>query len=217
MTVSPATTAAAQSVTSTAATASTTLSGNFNTFLTLLTAQLKNQDPTSPLDTNQFTQQLVQYSTVEQQINTNTNLTTLIDLNRASSLYQASAMVGHQVGITSSQLALQDGAASLRFTLGTAQPVEIAISDASGAALYKGTVQGNAGSNAWTWNGVNSSGKSLADGAYTVSVTAAAGSKAAVPFTVLGRATGITMSGTTPVLSLGQLGVPMSAVQSIVN
>ena len=216
MTVSP-TTAAAQSVTSTAATASTTLSGNFNTFLTLLTAQLKNQDPTSPHDTNQFTQQLVQYSTVEQQINTNANLTTLIDLNRASSLYQASAMVGHQVGVTSSQLALQDGAASLQFTLGTAQPVEIAISDASGAAVYKGTVQGNAGSNAWTWNGVNSSGKSLADGAYTVSVTAAAGSKAAVPFTVLGRATGITMSGTTPVLSLGQLGVPMSAVQSIVN
>ena len=216
MTVSP-TTAAAQSVTSTAATASTTLSGNFNTVLTLLTAQLKNQDPTSPLDTNQFTQQLVQYSTVEQQINTNANLTTLIDLNRASSLYQASAMVGHQVGVTSSQLALQDGAASLQFTLGTAQPVEIAISDASGAAVYKGTVQGNAGSNAWTWNGVNSSGKSLADGAYTVSVTAAAGSKAAVPFTVLGRATGITMSGTTPVLSLGQLGVPMSAVQSIVN
>ena len=216
MTVSP-TTAAAQSVTSTAATASTPLSGNFNTFLTLLTAQLKNQDPTSPLDTNQFTQQLVQYSTVEQQINTNANLTTLIDLNRASSLYQASAMVGHQVGVTSSQLALQDGAASLQFTLGTAQPVEIAISDASGAAVYKGTVQGNAGSNAWTWNGVNSSGKSLADGAYTVSVTAAAGSKAAVPFTVLGRATGITMSGTTPVLSLGQLGVPMSAVQSIVN
>ena len=133
MTVSP-TTAAAQSVTSTAVTASTTLSGNFNTFLTLLTAQLKNQDPTSPLDTNQFTQQLVQYSTVEQQINTNTNLTTLIDLNRASSLYQASAMVGHQVGVASSQLSLQDGAASLQFNLGTAAPVDITISDASGAA-----------------------------------------------------------------------------------
>ncbi len=216
MTVSP-TAAAAQSVTSTAATAGTTLSGNFNTFLTLLTAQLKNQDPTSPLDTNQFTQQLVQYSTVEQQINTNTNLTTLIDLNRASSLYQASAMVGHQVGVTSSQLSLQNGAASLQFTLGTPQPVDISISDASGVVLYKSTVQGSAGSNAWTWNGVNSSGKSLADGAYTVSLTSAAGSKAALPFTVLGRATGITMTGTTPVLSLGQLGVPMSAVQSVMN
>ena len=216
MTVSP-TTAAAQSVTSTAATASTTLSGNFNTFLTLLTAQLKNQDPTSPLDTNQFTQQLVQYSTVEQQINTNTNLPTLIDLNRASSLYQASAMVGHQVGVASSQLSLQDGAASLQFNLGTAAPVDITISDASGAALYKTTIQGAAGKNGWTWNGVNSNGKSLADGPYNVSVTSAAGGKAALPFTVLGKATGITMSGTTPVLSLGQLGVPMSAVQSIVN
>ena len=216
MTVSP-TATAASAVNAAASTASTTLSGNFNTFLTLLTAQLKNQDPTSPLDTNQFTQQLVQYSTVEQQINTNTNLTTLIDLNRASSLYQASAMVGHQVGVSSTQLSLQDGAASLRFTLGTPQSVDISISDPSGVALYKSTVQGNSGSNAWTWNGVNSNGKSLPDGAYTVSVTSAAGSKAAVPFTVLGRATGITTTGTTPVLSLGQLGVPMSAVQSIVN
>jgi flagellar basal-body rod modification protein FlgD len=215
MTISP-TTAAANAVTATAATASSTLSGNFNTFLTLLTAQLKNQDPTSPLDTNQFTQQLVQYSTVEQQINTNTNLTTLIDLNRASSLYQASSMVGHQVGISSTQLSLQNGAASLRFSLANPQAVNITISDASGVALYKSTMQGAAGSNDWTWNGVNANGKSLPDGTYNVGITNAA-TATAMPFTVLGRATGVTTSGPTPSLSLGQLSVPMSAVQSIVN
>ena len=54
------------------------LSSNFSTFLTLLTTQLKNQDPTAPMDSNQFTQQLVQFSQVEQQIDTNTNLKTLI-------------------------------------------------------------------------------------------------------------------------------------------
>lgn len=215
MTVSP-TTAAANAVTAKAATATSTLSGNFNTFLTLLTAQLKNQDPTSPLDTNQFTQQLVQYSTVEQQINTNTNLTTLIDLNRASSLYQASSMVGHEVGFSSTQLSLQNGAASLRFNLANPQAVNITISDASGVALYKSAMQGAAGSNDWTWNGVNANGKSLPDGTYNVGITNAA-TATAVPFTVLGRATGVTTSGTTPSLSLGRLSVPMSAVQSIVN
>lgn len=61
------------------------LSGNFNTFLTLLTSQLKNQDPTSPMDTNTFTQQLVEYSQVEQQIDSNTNLKTLITQGQSQS------------------------------------------------------------------------------------------------------------------------------------
>ena len=54
------------------------LSGNFSTFLTLLTTQLQNQDPMNPMDSNQFTQQLVEFSQVEQQINTNDNLKTII-------------------------------------------------------------------------------------------------------------------------------------------
>ena len=61
------------------------LSGNFSTFLTLLTTQLKNQDPTSPLDTNQFTSQLVQFASVEQQINTNRSLGQLINLTATAS------------------------------------------------------------------------------------------------------------------------------------
>ena len=48
-----------------------TIAGNFDTFLQLLTTQLKNQNPLDPLDTNQFTQQLVQFSSVEQQLKTN--------------------------------------------------------------------------------------------------------------------------------------------------
>ncbi len=215
MTVSA--TTAAQAVTTAANTnaAGATLSSNFNTFLTLLTAQLKNQDPTSPLDTNQFTQQLVQYSTVEQQINTNANLTTLIDLNRASTLYQASAMVGHQVGVSATQLSLQNGNAGLQFTLAASQPVTVTISDNSGVQLVKQTVSGSAGTNAWSWSGVNANGRVLPDGAYNVGVTGANG--VALPFTVIGKATGVVTNGTTPTLSLGSLAVPMSAVQSIVN
>src|SRR5260370_18802675 len=47
-----------------------TLAGTFQTFLTLLTTQLQNQNPLNPLDTNQFTQQLVQFASVELQLNT---------------------------------------------------------------------------------------------------------------------------------------------------
>src|ERR1700744_3231041 len=78
------------------------LAGNFNTFLTLLTTQLQNQDPLSPLDTNQFTQQLVEFSSVEQQINMNSNLQTLISLQQTSAATQAMQFLGSNVTINSS-------------------------------------------------------------------------------------------------------------------
>ncbi len=215
MTVSP-TTAASSAVTA-AATAGTTLAGNFNTFLTLLTTQLKNQDPTSPLDTNQFTSQLVQFASVEQQINTNTNLNTLINLSQAGSLYQASAMVGHQIAVTSDKLALQGGNAALQYTLSTAQPVSINVSNSSGTSLYQTQAQGRTGTNPWTWNGITSDGQTAPDGAYTVTVKTADAAAIAVPFNVVGTATAVTMNGTTPTIALGPLSVPASAVQGIIQ
>ena len=68
----------------TGATTSTGLADNFQTFLTLLTTQLQNQNPLDPLDTNQFTQQLVQFAGVEQQLKMNDTLATLLTLNQAS-------------------------------------------------------------------------------------------------------------------------------------
>ena len=74
-----------------------TIAGNFNTFLQLLTTQLKNQNPLDPLDTNQFTQQLVQFAQVEQQMNMNTQLTTLVSLQQAAQTTQALSFVGTTV------------------------------------------------------------------------------------------------------------------------
>src|ERR1700758_1285072 len=82
------------STTGTGTDAMSQLSGNFDTFLQLLTSQLKNQDPTSPMDSNQFTQQLVEYSQVEQQINTNTSLKTLINQGISQAGTFASAYLG---------------------------------------------------------------------------------------------------------------------------
>src|SRR6266699_6639243 len=97
---------------STATKAKTTLGSNLDTFLTLLTTQLKNQDPTSPMDTNQFTQQLVEFSGVEQQINTNENLQALITLQTSSEAIAALPMVGKTIQYNESTAPLSNGQAS---------------------------------------------------------------------------------------------------------
>ena len=194
-----------------------TLSGNFKDFLTLLMTQLKNQDPTSPLDTNQFTSQLVQYSSVEQQINTNTSLTQLIQLTQGGELLQSSAMVGHQVQVQSDHIPLQDGSGSLQFTAPAAGQVAIAISADSGAPIAIATVQATKGVNAWTWNGTDSAGNTVPDGSYKVAVfgSDAGGRAVAEPFTVTGTATGVASTGNTITLQLGTQSADFSTVRSV--
>src|SRR6202040_2038661 len=74
--------------------ANTQIAGNFQSFLQLLTTQLQNQNPLSPLDTNQFTQQLVEFAGVEQQLNANQSLQTLISLQQTAQSTQALQFVG---------------------------------------------------------------------------------------------------------------------------
>src|SRR5260370_35484092 len=81
-----------------------TLTNNFNDFLSLLTTQLKNQDPTAPMDTNQFTSQLVQFTAVAQQIETNKTLGQLLTASQAQQLSQASGLIGQQVTFTGGTL-----------------------------------------------------------------------------------------------------------------
>ena len=215
MTVSTATTG------STTATASGTggrtplasLSDNFNSFLQLLMTQLKNQDPTSPMDTNQFTSQLVQFTGVQQQINTNASLTTLIQATQGNTLLNSSSIIGKAVEVTSDQVSLQNGTGALNIAAPTAEPVNVGIYSASGAKLREETVSASAGSNRWTWDGRDGNGTTLPDGAYKVVVADSAGGT--VPFTVLGTATGVQRSGTALKVALGGLQVDFGAVQTL--
>jgi flagellar basal-body rod modification protein FlgD len=221
MTAASATTATASTAAS--ATAATnplsSLSGNFSDFLGMLMTQLKNQDPTSPMDANSFTSELVQFSSVEQQINTNTSLTTLINLTQASDVSQASAIVGKQVNVTSTQIPLQNGSGTVDFTAPSAEPISITVSNSGGGTVMQTTQKAAAGANSWTWNGSNSSGQTMPDGAYTVSVVSAVtGAPAvAVPFTVVGTATGVSSANNAVNVQIGALSVPFSAVNSVVN
>src|ERR1043165_9984657 len=112
------------------------LSGNFNTFLTLLTTQLKNQDPTAPMDSNQFTQQLVQFSQVEQQINTNANLKTLISQGSSQSGTFATSYLGKKVSVTNGNASLGGGQANWSYNLGTAATATVlTVADANGTIV----------------------------------------------------------------------------------
>jgi flagellar basal-body rod modification protein FlgD len=193
------------------------LSSNYTNFLNLLMTQLKNQDPASPMDPNAFTTELVQFSGVEQQINTNTNLTSLIQIAQGSQVLQSSSIVGKTVDVTSSKLSLQNGAAAISFAPPAAGPVTIDVLDSSGNAIRQDTVNATAGVNAWTWDGTDATGTTRPDGAYTVVITGSGGGAgtAAIPFSVIGTVTGIQKSGTALQLELGKLPVDFSAIQSV--
>jgi flagellar basal-body rod modification protein FlgD len=220
-TVTSSTSAAASTSTGAAAqtgnAAMKSLGSNFSNFLSLLMTQLQNQDPTSPLDTNEFTSQLVQFSSVEQQINTNTNLTQLIQLTQASQIQQSAGLLGKPVTVSSSQLSLQAGAAAINFETTAAEPIAIAVYNASGAQVQSATLTSTAGSNTWTWDGKNASGNTMADGAYTVSVNTVDtdGAASAVAFTVTGTATSVKNNNGTVQLQMGSLTVPFSSVVSV--
>ena len=87
------------------------IASNFTTFLQMLTTQLKNQDPTSPMDTNQFTQQLVQFAQVEQQMKSNSQLTSLVALQQADQATALLSYVGATVAVDGSSATLKNGSA----------------------------------------------------------------------------------------------------------
>ncbi len=193
------------------------LSSNFGNFLNLLMTQLKNQNPSSPMDANSFTSELVQFSSVEQQINTNTSLTQLIQLTQASNVTQSSGIIGKQVTVQSNQIPLQNGVAGLHFTGRVAAPVTITVQDANGRVVRQATVKANAGTNDWVWDGKNTKGQAMPDGAYGVTVTGAGANGAQLPFTVVGTATAVTMADKVTNLKLGSVSVPFSAITSVAN
>lgn len=212
------TTSAAQSSANASSSSSTSplasLGSNFTDFLNMLMTQMQNQDPTSPMDSNTFTSELVQFTSVEQQINTNTSLTQLIQYTQDGTMLQSAQMVGKQVAVTSNQLALQNGAAGLTYTATSAGPVAITITDASGNVLDQQTMQASQGQNSWSWNGQTSTGTQLPDGAYNVTVTEGSSS---VPFSVVGTASGVQNSSSGLSLQLGAVSVPFSSLVSVLN
>src|SRR5438132_10347301 len=106
-----------------------TLASNFSTFLTLLTTQLKNQNPLDPLDTNQFTQQLVQFAGVEQQMKMNSQMTSLISIEQSAQSTAAMAYLGSTATVDGSTTKLASGTAQWTFTSDKPATGSISIAD----------------------------------------------------------------------------------------
>jgi flagellar basal-body rod modification protein FlgD len=194
------------------------LAGNFDTFLKLLTTQLQNQDPLSPMDSNQFTQQLVAFSGVEQQINTNDNLQSLIALSMSQQASSAVNYIGHSVVMTNGTGALQNGAVDWTYNLAApAAGTTLTVTDSTGKVVYTGSGNTAQGNNDFSWNGQDSSGNQLPDGQYTLSVAATASDGTAITSTIASKAivTAVDMSGSTPQLVLGAMEIPLSSVSMV--
>lgn len=155
-------------------TSRTQLSENFDTFLVLLTAQLQNQDPLSPMDSTQFTQQLVQFSQVEQQIRTNENLEALLAQQGAAAAQLPLSYLGKAALLESNRASLFDeGSAQWTYSFtGDPASVTITVKDAAGRIVHTADGVAAPGAHNFVWDGTKDDGTRAAPGTYTMSVTA---------------------------------------------
>ena len=198
--------------------ASSTLADTFDTFLMLLTTQLKNQDPLDPMKSEQFTQQLVQFAGVEQSINTNKKLEQLIELQTTSQLNSAVSYIGKIVEVVADELLLADGAARISYGLDrNAATTIITIVDLNGHGVR--TINGEiaAGRHEFDWDGRNDNGDQVPDGVYGFSVVSVDQDDETVDnvSASLGRVTGVEIVDDALMLNIGEMGVPFDSLFAV--
>ncbi len=194
------------------------LADNFDTFLTLLTEQLQNQDPLNPMDSQQFVSQLVEFSSVEQQIASNQSLEGLLELQAAGARMSAVEFVGRQVTVSTPNAALQNGAAKWDYALPRgAQTSELMITNQQGTVVATLPGETGAGQHSISWDGKTNSGTTAPDGVYTLNVVARDSNDAAIEASVriTDRATGVEMIGDDVMVEIGALRVPAGNVIAV--
>ena len=209
--------AASTSASSSALVGQQEIASNFQEFLQLLTTQLQNQDPLSPMDTNQFTQQLVEFASVEQQLKTNTDLDQLVTLNTTSQSTSALSFVGSQVTASGSTTQLKNGVAVWNVTSPKPAAAAISILDQNGNTVWTGQQTLSTGAQSFSWNGNTSTGTIAPDGLYTLQITAQDASSQPVNVSTqfTGTVTGVDLSGSQPMLQVGSSEIPISQVTAI--
>lgn len=183
------------------------LSADMNTFLQLLTTQLKYQDPMDPMDTAEFTNQLVQYSSVEQAIQTNEKLDTMMSLSIANLGAQAVSYIGKTVQVLGDVMPLEGGKAKATYTLDKdVLSATIVVKDMNGKVVYTENGEKMSGTHEFNWDGKDSDGNQLEDGAYQISIStkvAEGDSAASVTTTIFGKVTGVASDQSNIYVGLG--------------
>lgn len=219
-TVSPttATTGTTNSSSSNKVAGEASLADNFNTFLTLLTTQLKNQDPLKPMDSTQFTNQLVQFSEVEQSINQNKHLEQLVSMQNTNQAVAAINYIGNKVEATGTDLPLVNGSGEMSYTLPeNATRATVLITNSSGQLVRTISGDTTAGKHTLTWDGKGSNGSALPDGTYTVSVSAQNADKKTldVPTSVYGTVTGTESDSNGTYVTIGGTKIGLDKIVSV--
>ncbi|MFT5438267.1 MAG: flagellar basal-body rod modification protein FlgD [Alphaproteobacteria bacterium] len=198
--------------------ASAKLAENFDTFLNLLTAQLQNQDPLSPMESSEFVSQLVQFSEVEQAISANKSLETLIDLQTTNQATSALGYIGNFVETAGKFAPLKDDKAEFTYALEEgAASTRLVVQDEIGNVVFSTSGETTTGKHNFSWNGIDSAGNTAPEGTYQLSATANDNDGALVTLatTAFGRVTGIDSDASGTLLTLGSVKVPIGNVLSI--
>ena len=195
---------------------SSMLASNFETFLSLLTSQLKNQDPLSPVDSNQVTAQLTQMAGVEQQLLTNDLLTNLLTAQQSQGMTGASNYIGKDVTAVWTADKLTDGKVNWSYELAaSAASVTLQVVDSTGKTVWSGDAPAKTeGVHDFVWDGKTNAGGQAADGGvYTLKVTAKNGDQTITSQVLTrGLVKGVELYDGTPYLNVGNSIVPLSAV-----
>ena len=193
------------------------LASNFETFLSLLTSQLKNQDPLSPVDSNQFTAQLTQMAGVEQQLLTNELLKSLVAAQGGGDLASASNYIGKDATAAWSATKFKDGKADWSYEVASnADSVTLEVLDGSGNVVWSGDAPAKTtGVHEFSWDGEATTGNDgQEDQVYTLKVIAKNAAGGAIDAQVLtrGRITGVEMYDGEAYLTVGNAILPLSSV-----
>jgi len=201
-------------------TTGSTLAGNFQTFLQMLTTQLQNQNPLDPLDTNQFTQQLVQFASVEQQLKTNDQLSSLIALQQSTQATQALTFVGKTAVVDGSTASLVNSASTWVLNVPSTGTMDVNITNSSGQTVFSGSYSVTAGKDkVFNWNGQGNDGSQLPSGNYTLNATMpdSTGTAVGVSTQIQGVVDSVDLTQSPPLLSIGGQTYTINQIKSVVN
>jgi flagellar basal-body rod modification protein FlgD len=194
------------------------IADNFDTFLEILTTQLKHQNPLDPMDTNQFTQQLVQFTSVEQQLKTNEFLEALLQANQSTVSTDAVTYIGKEVTADGNKSELTGGRAVWGYNAeANVANAVVTIKDYLGNVVYAEEGSLPQGLGEFEWDGRGSDGNMRPDGSYSIIITGTdlRGDAVAVTTATTGIVSAVDLSGDIPVLTVGSTKIKLTDVTGV--